>query len=222
MVTRVGIIGDIHGDLAGYEAAMRLLTLQGVERVICAGDIVDRGSDADAIVADMQQRGIPSVRGNHEVTIAKRKEMYRKDPPDLQEGLRRIGRIVTAETLAYIEALPETLRFTIEGVRLLVAHGTPYSDVTGVFPDSRTALFRRLDREYGGETDVLILGHTHMPMVAQTSQLRILNAGSVYGVTMRDSQTCGVLHVPSLVFHVYDLNTGEPMDVQPVTISTEA
>jgi predicted phosphodiesterase len=103
---------------------------------------------------------------------------------------------------------------------LLVAHGTPYSDITGVFTNSREALFRRLDREYGDDADVMILGHTHTPLNARTSRLRILNAGAVYGVTMRDSHTCGVLHLPTLAFYVYDLRTGDPVNVSTVIINT--
>jgi putative phosphoesterase len=65
--------------------------------------------------------------------------------------------------------LPEVARETVEGVRLAVVHET--GDAKG-----REA---RCDRGYGGDVDLLVFGHSHIPWDTVTpGGLRLLNPGS--------------------------------------------
>ena len=58
LAMKIGLIADIHGDLAGFRAALRLLEDKGVEHILCAGDIVDRGPDADTVVQLLQEHNV--------------------------------------------------------------------------------------------------------------------------------------------------------------------
>jgi putative phosphoesterase len=208
----VGLVADIHGDLAGLRRALAIFAREGVARLICAGDIVDRGADADAIIPILQRLGATCVKGNHEHTIMRSQERWRASPR--AEQLAQVGRVVSDTTIAYIASQPDTARLTLTGVRILVAHGAPWSDITSVFPDSRQGVFNQLRERYATDTDVIVLGHTHRPMQVDLGRLLVLNPGSVYGVTARDSATCATLDLATRAFRVFDLRTGAERPVE--------
>lgn len=210
-MTTLGILSDIHGDMTGFYRALRIFERAGVSQILCAGDIVDRGADADRVVALLQRLPVTCIKGNHEHTIIRSQQRWRKS--ERRSQLQRVGRVISDETLAYIEGLPTTARVTIQRIRLLVAHGTPWSDVIHVYPDSRQSLYEQLLDRYGSNTDILILGHTHKPMWMRVHTLTVLNPGSVYGVTARDSATCATLKLPEQDYRVFDLKTGDPIAV---------
>lgn len=185
---------------------------EGVSCLICAGDIVDRGADADAIVPILQRLGATCVKGNHEHTIMRSQERWRASPR--AEQLAQVGRVVSDATMAYIAALPDTASLTLAGVRILVAHGAPWSDIASVFPDSRQGIFDQLRERYAADADVIVLGHTHRPMHVDLGGLLVLNPGSVYGVTGRDSATCATLDLATCAFRVFDLSTGAERPVE--------
>jgi predicted phosphodiesterase len=85
-----------------------------------------------------------------------------------------------------------------------------------VFPDSRRSTYQRIEKEYGADNDIIILGHTHHPLNATIGDLHIYNPGSIYGITTRDSHTCATLKLPECEFTVYDVRTGEIVDI-PIT-----
>ncbi|NTW00770.1 MAG: metallophosphoesterase family protein [Oscillochloris sp.] len=211
----LGIVSDLHGDIDGFTRALEIFVREQVSHVICAGDLVDRGADADRIAYLLRQLQATCVKGNHEHTIARSQERWRASGRTAQ--LAQVGRIINDETLAYITELPDTARRTFAGMRLLVAHGAPWSDIASVFPNSRQATFERLVTGFQETTDTIILGHTHRPMHVRIGSLQILNPGSVYGVTARDSHTCATLTVPTQAYQVFDLRSGAPIDL-PVTL----
>lgn len=211
---KIGLIADIHGDLAGFRATLRLLENKGVERILCAGDILDRGPDADTIVRLLQEYNVVSIKGNHDHTVIHHQDRWRAS--DNPERLTQLGRIISDQTVDYVRDLPDEARFTFEGVRLLMAHGTPWSDVMAVFSDSRQGVFEQLVERYADDTDVVVLGHTHTPMRVWVSGMWILNPGSVYGVTVRDSNTCAALTLPECEFEVFSLKSSERVHVPVV------
>ncbi len=214
---KLGLVADLHGDLHGFEAALAIFEARGVERILCAGDIVDRGPDADRIAALLIEHGALCVKGNHEHSVLGQQARWRAG--ERRDRLAGLGRVIGDDTATFIEALPDTRSLTCEGVHLLMAHGIPWSDMLGVFPNSRPALFHLLAERVGGEADILILGHTHQPMDARVGALRVINPGSVYGVTIRDSHTCAVLDLPGGALTVFSLRDRQPIQVPPMVIT---
>jgi putative phosphoesterase len=208
---QLGVIADIHGDWASFVRAIHLFTHAQVSHILCAGDIVDRGTGADRIVEALQKLPATAVKGNHEHTILRSQERWRASARATK--LAQVGRIISDDTLAFIAALPDSAQLTFAGVRILLAHGTPWSDIMDMFPDSRQGKFDQLVQRYGDSTDVIVLGHTHHPMHVRTGRLRVLNPGSVYGVTARDSHTCAILSLPDCSFQVFDLATYEAHEI---------
>lgn len=64
--SRTAIISDIHGNHAGLVAALADIDRQRCDQIVCLGDLVEGGSENEAVIETLQKRGIACVRGNHD------------------------------------------------------------------------------------------------------------------------------------------------------------
>lgn len=205
---KIGLISDIHGDMAGLESALAIFAREDVDRVLCAGDLVERGTDGDRVVQLLQEREIPCVQGNHD-EFAPDNQRWLRDNSDLNHPHVR-GQLLTEETLAYLQQLPASLRFEWAGLCVLLIHGTPKSNLEFLFPHSPAARFEVIAKE--AETDIIICGHTHEPMQVKHLGVRFFNPGSIYNDDARGSHTCATLSLPDCSFTVFRLDSGMPID----------
>src|SRR6478672_10774026 len=112
---KIGVLADVHGDIEALDLALGILDKNGVDLIVCAGDIVGKGPDPLPVIERLHERNIPCIAGNHELNrVASNTKL---DP-----------------ILPIIREFPRSLRFEWEGVRVLVAHGAPWSDMIFVYP----------------------------------------------------------------------------------------
>ncbi len=114
----IGIISDIHGDLDGLERALELLRDKGAEQIICAGDLVDKGSAPDAVVALIKAQSISCVQGNHDHAAIKHQQWVRQFGNLQLEEWR--AQLLHDDTTAYLETMPQTLSFAWGGISVLI------------------------------------------------------------------------------------------------------
>jgi putative phosphoesterase len=182
----IGVISDVHGDYRALETVLdRLDNVHQVDHILCAGDLVGRGPEQNRVVSLVRERNIQTVRGNHDEWFY-----------DL-----------SSENAHYLKTLPLDWRGSFDGVKLFMCHGKPGSNLWGLYRDHVSNTL--LDMMLGSlQADVLITGHTHVPMFVKVKQGCVINPGSVY--TFKSSRvtshTYGVLRLPTLTFDVYDVN----------------
>jgi putative phosphoesterase len=198
---KLGLLSDIHADLPGLHRALALLQAHAVDKLVCAGDLIDGRTAGAGVVRYFSECSIPCVQGNHdEWAVEPGSEHYRRlYAPDRRRD------DLTEESFEYLERLPQSLAFEVEDQRVLIAHGAPWGNMNYVYPDGPRHIFQRVAHE--AEADVVVLGHTHEPMFAQGAGVTIVNPGSVN--PSRGSGTCAVLTLPTLEFTVYHLLTAE-------------
>lgn len=196
---RLGLISDIHADLGALLRALAVLEEHGADKVVCMGDLVEKGPDGDRVVAALNEHHIVCVRGNHDDNAVRRRLDRDVDPDDP---------LVAADTAAWLAALPRERRHVWDGVRVAMAHIAPGDSPESVLPGHIPKSLKRTLR--GFEADVLLLGHTHIPMMIRHGALWIINPGSVAGSRTRDSHTCALLELPSLALTVLSLDDGAP------------
>ncbi|HLU11256.1 MAG TPA: YfcE family phosphodiesterase [Oceanobacillus sp.] len=181
----IGIISDIHGDYAALETALeRLENFHRVNQILCAGDLVGRGPHPDRVVETFRERNIPTVRGNHD---------------EWSYGLSN-------ENKAYLKSLPLEWRGNIENCAVFMCHGKPGNNLWGLYRDHiSNTLLNMMLASLG--VDVLITGHTHMPLFVRVQEGCVINPGSLYTFNnvRVTSHTYGVLHLPEMTFDLYDL-----------------
>ncbi len=182
---KIGILSDIHGDYTALETAIeRLDTVHGVDHILCAGDLVGRGPEPERVVQAVRERGILTVRGNHD---------------EWSYGM-------SAESKTYLKGLPLDWRGALGGMTVYMCHGKPGNNLWGLYRDhiSDTLLNMML---VSLRANVLITGHTHMPLFARVANGCVINPGSLYTFdnARPSSHTYGLLSLPELSFDLFDV-----------------
>jgi putative phosphoesterase len=200
---QLGIISDIHGDFKALERAIVLLkTRHGVDWIWCAGDLVGRGNQPDEVVSEMIRQRIPTVMGNHDemVLLPQRIDNHQK---------MLLGQLLGyhPQTLSFLTTLPRTYRAHLNGRTVVMVHGTPRSNAEGVSlnPAQNAQSMAWLERI---GADILVTGHTHVPLMLQNERGLIVNPGSLFnptGFQRSSSETYGVLDVVRMRFRYYPL-----------------
>jgi len=191
---KIGIISDIHGDYAALTTVLeRLDNYHNVNRILCAGDLVGRGPQPDEVVSLIRQRNITTVRGNHDEWAFK----------------------LSTENQAFLQDLPLDWSGEIGDSRIYMCHGKPGNNIWGLYRDhlSDTLLNMMLDSL---NADVLITGHTHIPMCIAVNKGVLVNPGSLYqfGYTSRpSSHSYGVLYLPEMAFELFDVEKTPPTSI---------
>jgi putative phosphoesterase len=204
---RLGLISDIHGDIQALEWVWAHLQNLGADAIVCAGDLVGYGPDPDLVVAFLNARQIPSVRGNHDRWALERGPGV---PDDFGGGTP------SRETLESLDALPFDLRIEGGGRRGYVVHGSPRDDMEFVSRPSYTTRRLRDDLEEL-DCDLLVVGHTHQPMWFRGEEGLVVNPGSVIALPDRvsTSGTFALLELETLIVTFHDVETGAVVDVPP-------
>jgi putative phosphoesterase len=195
VVVRIGLVSDVHATPGPLREALAIFEREGVERILCGGDIAGYGEELDETVALLRQSRCESIVGNHD-----------------QWCLQEAGDEVNSATLQYLRDLPLARRFTLEGRRLYMVHASP--------PDSTMDGIRLLDED--GEVmpaqvamwserlahfgyDVLLVGHTHQIFAERLGETLVINPGS-----STFNHSCAVLTLPQCELQLYGLSGYEP------------
>ena len=97
--------------------------------------------------------------------------------PEHDGDVRKLS--LKGETVAWLAGLPTRWDATIEGVRVAVRHGTPKSDMEGIYPDATGSDLSRWCEQ--AEADVLVVGHTHIPVKLHvTGGKLVVNPGALW------------------------------------------
>lgn len=191
---RLAILGDIHGNLAAFEAVLADIEPRNVDDSLILGDVVGCGPDPAACWQLANSLGWPMLQGNHE-----RYHYHYGTPTAPAEWdwprfapLRWSVGQMTPASLLEMAALPSTLRLpSAPGV--LFVHASARSDadtITALTPPDRLA-----DMFAWVEERLIIRGHNHLPQVRlwyTDPPTQIVTTGSV-GLPLNASPTAQYL-----------------------------
>jgi predicted phosphodiesterase len=175
---RIGLISDIHGNRFGLEPVLADLDRQGVDRIVCLGDICF-GPQAHECLAIVRDLGCPVVLGNWDAWST---DGFPPADDPLGAMLYEIGawwaRLLTPEDHEFVSTFVPTLDVALdESTTMHCFHGSPKSFSDWIFsttPDEELGpLFD------GIEAQLLVGGHTHLQMLRRYGRQVIVNPGSV-------------------------------------------
>ena len=187
---KIGIVSDIHGNVAGLESA--LAAMGEIDELICAGDSIFQFRFGNDAVNRLRERGAHTIQGNHEETFFSR------------DGERaRQAAWIDREAMAWLASRPLRLAMEHDGCRILVVHGSPWEPRYEYIYAHTAALQRCASLD----TDVLILGHTHHKMAERVGGVLVINPGSAGDA--RDPRngrqlSCAVLDTRDLSVQFFD------------------
>jgi predicted phosphodiesterase len=176
---RIALLSDIHGNYVSLEAVWHDLERQGVDHVICLGDVATLGPQPREVVAFLRQRQIRCIMGNHDEFVLNPRSLHTyMDAPWFAESIHWCIGELAAEDLAYLRAFPPILRFSLSAeAGMLCFHGSPHSNIDIILATTSAA---EVDKKLQGyRATIMAGGHTHVQMLRQHNGLILLNPGSV-------------------------------------------
>lgn len=207
---RLGLLADLHGDIRALETTLRRLESLAVDQIVCMGDLIGYGSEPDAVVAAVRDRSISCIRGNHDRWALEKRQVF---------GLRGWKTAALhADTWDFLNGLPRSLRLELDGQAFAFHHGSPASDTEFVtaykpLPPSIEEFWNQNDAR------VLVLGHTHIPLIERGPRGIVINPGSVLSVSgIHTSYTFAILETRNLSVRVFEVRTGREIRRDPIDI----
>jgi len=190
---RLAILSDIHGNPLALDAVLADIQSQGeVDAYWVLGDFAALGYDPVTPLEKVTALSHASfTRGNTDRYVVTEDlpvppEKALEDSallPQVMEAVRSFswtrGYVSAAGWLDWLTNLPLEVRLTLpDGTRLLGVHASPgRDDGPGIQPQhSDGKLEQRLS---GCEADLVIVGHTHVPLDRRIGRIRVINLGSV-------------------------------------------
>src|SRR5260370_9572035 len=190
---RLAILSDIHGTPLDLDAVLADIQSQGgVDAYWVLGDFAALGYDPVTPLEQVTALSHASfTRGNTDRYVVTedlpvQPEKALQDPsllPEVIEALRSFswtrGYLSAAGWLDWLTDVPLEVSLTLrDGTRLLGVHASPgRDDGPGLQPKhSDDKLEQRLA---GCEADLVIVGHTHVPLDRQVGRRRVINLGSI-------------------------------------------
>ncbi len=172
------IISDIHGNSRALIAVLKDIELRNIETIINLGDHVFGALEAEASAKIIRETPMLCISGNTDREILESLDLISQ-----KENMERVKAELSAETIAWLKALPKTS--TVDNL-IYVCHGTPESDneyllemVTehGVFVYNDEDLIEKTKHI---KERVILCGHSHVNRIIYLSNGKIiLNPGSV-------------------------------------------
>lgn len=170
MHTLIGLISDAHGNSRAFDQGVSVLLAQGAKQLYFLGDAI--GYVPSASVLDSLSRlgdRVQCIRGNHEAMLLEgqsdpaRERVYQLEA--LRPGL-------TSRQLEMISSWPALRREVIDGLKLLMVHGSPVDPTYGyVYPDTDLA-------DFAPGADWVFMGNTHHPFIREHAGTCYINIGS--------------------------------------------
>ena len=154
---RYAILGDIHSNLAAFEAVLRDIEGKGgFDKIWCLGDVVGYGPDPCECIERLRQHGHICVAGNHDWAAIGKIDTADFNPIAAR-ACQWTAQQLTEEDVDYLQNLPLSLcqdDFTL-------VHGSPRDPIWEYLLSIEAAQ----DNFACFETAYCLVGHSHTPLI---------------------------------------------------------
>jgi len=178
---KVALIGDVHANVSALEAVLQHAHGQRVEAIWNVGDFVGYGASPNEVIQRLRQEHAVSIVGNYDRKALRFKEKQKKWRKKKQSqkflAFQWAHHTLTEENRRYLSSLPRERALQVEGLRVLLTHGSPVSEkehLTPATPEKRLHTLASMV-----EADLVICGHSHRPFTREVDRVRFINTGSV-------------------------------------------
>ena len=177
MHTRIGIVGDVHAEHRHLETALQFFAAEGVDTIVCTGDLADGEGDIEACIELLKAHQVRTVRGNHDRWVLEDKARH------IPNAHHR--RDLSDTVIEYLSALPQQINVDTGHGSLMLCHGVGHNDLQKVWPGTArmpAERSKRLDEIIAeGEYALMVNGHVHYRTLIHFHTLTLLNAGTLRG-----------------------------------------
>ncbi len=194
---KVAVLSDIHGNFQALETVLKDVKVNNCQRIFCLGDYAMAGPEPGRVIDFVKsQTDWTLIQGNTDKMIA-------DFVPEILENTKNIFPVM-ANALAedflcldndkkeFLKNLPPQKELIVEGVKVLLVHGSPRRNNEDILPDMPLSYIEEMLE--GTDADVIFCGHTHVPAGYQTNKRQtVVNVGSVGRPMTEDAKACYVI-----------------------------
>ena len=177
MIARLALLSDQHGNDVAFRAALADVERIGVEEVVCLGDVVQGGAQPAETLDRLAALGCDTVLGNADAFLL---ELPDDSPEPISERQLEVRdwtlAQLSADQLDRIRSFAPVVRRELDGVPLLLFHGSPRSYDDVLLPELRGDA---LEPFLGHDAALLAGGHTHVQWTRRIGDALYVNPGSV-------------------------------------------
>lgn len=171
---KIGVIADPHSNLPALEAVLE--DMPKIDKIICAGDLIGFGPQPNEVIDLIRSQNILSILGNHDYAVVE--EKYSSLDNRAGQVARWTRAKLKKENLDFLKKLNRTEEIVGGGYEIFLVHGTPKNPLKEyVNPGTSNRALVKMTQE--ADSDIIILGHTHVPLNRMIQGKLILNPGSV-------------------------------------------
>ena len=180
---KIAVFADVHSNQDALESVLAHIDRWRPDRVLVAGDIINRGPNPRACTESILDRARAEnwavIRGNHERYVLKYVEGTLPDRGPEYE-ITRHAKWTYDQLEGLIEplaALPVQWDMTdVSGNEIRMVHASMLGDRKGIFPDDSEESLRE---KIAPAPKVLVVGHTHRPLIRRVDASLVVNVGAV-------------------------------------------
>ena len=174
---RIAVLSDVHGNLTAFDAVLADIDARGITTVLNLGDVAGKGPRGSATIARSRERCAVTVRGNWDDFLPVSGQ--HEDP-----AIRWWHDELTDEDRSWLAGLPLSHDLVLAGRRVRLFHASATSVYTRVH-------FHHTDEEFAGmfatteltgdgpEPTVVVYGDVHDAYVETFRGRTLVNVGSV-------------------------------------------
>jgi len=186
------LCSDIHGNLPALEAVLDDTRKDSVDEIWNLGDITGYVPFPAGVIELLRSRRAISIIGNYD-----QKVLAFRDHKDQWKGKKRSDKYkafewnytqLCGEEREFLESLPESIHIEIAGLDVTLVHAGEDADGPGITADTPPEYLENLARIH--KTDVLLFGHSHVPMIRRVRGKVFINPGSVGVPDSDDLRAC--------------------------------
>ena len=195
---KIAVISDIHGNMQALEAVLADIEKEKCEKIFCLGDLAMAGPEPvktlEKIKKLYEEGKIELIQGNTDEMIGDYEtfeEFVKTNFPIMGNALEDDVKIIPENLKEFLRNLPPQKELEIEGVKILLVHGSPRKNNENILPDLPLEQIEKMIK--GTDADIIFCGHTHVPCGYQTNTKQtVVNDGSVGRPLTPEPKSCYV------------------------------
>lgn len=176
---KIAILSDIHGNDTALRAVLMEIDKISVDKILFLGDYVGYYYSPDIIFNLIKDYDKELIKGNHELLLEQALDNNEKAlaiQKKYGSGIEYAKKKLSTEQINYLINLHEKKELKIDGLKILICHGSPWAVSEYIYPDSSEEIKKKC---LENDIDIVFIGHSHRSFIYEQKNKFLVNVGSV-------------------------------------------